>query len=103
MLLNVFVIGAARRPPFPTRRAWPGYNVAMSAGYPSVDESRDRLRRAGWSLGEACFGAAWQVDGTSGENRLLATGATQAEAWWRARLLARELGLLARAREGRPA
>ena len=75
----------------------------MSASYPSVDESRDRLRRAGWSLGEARFGAFWQVDGTSGENRLLATGATQAEAWWRACLLARELGLLARALEGRPA
>jgi hypothetical protein len=40
----------------------------MSAAYPSVDESRDRLHLAGWSLGEACFGAAWQVDGTSGEN-----------------------------------
>ena len=32
--------------------------------------------------------------------RLLARGASQAEAWWRACLLARELGLLARALEG---
>jgi hypothetical protein len=72
----------------------------MSAGDPSVDESRDRLRRAGWSLGEACFGASWQVDGSSGDNVLLARGAGQAQAWWRACLLARELGLLAGAREG---
>jgi len=61
----------------------------MSAGYPSVDESRDRLRRAGWSLGEACFGALWQVDGCNGENRLVGRGDSQAEAWWRACLLAR--------------
>jgi hypothetical protein len=26
------------------------------SGYPAVDESRDRLRRAGWSAGEAAFG-----------------------------------------------
>jgi hypothetical protein len=52
----------------------------MSANYPTVDESRDRLRGAGWSLGERCFGAAWQVDGSNGENALLATGATQAQA-----------------------
>ena len=49
--------------------------------YPSVDESRDRLHRAGWSLGETCFGSTWQVDGVNGENRLLATGYSQAEAW----------------------
>jgi hypothetical protein len=36
--------------------------------YPSVDESRDRLRRTGWSLREACFGQRWQVDGGNGEN-----------------------------------
>jgi hypothetical protein len=23
--------------------------------YPSVDESRDRMHRAGWSIGDACF------------------------------------------------
>jgi hypothetical protein len=40
----------------------------MSDTYPPVDESRDRLHRAGWSLGEACFGAVWQVDGANGEN-----------------------------------
>jgi hypothetical protein len=53
---------------------------------PPGDESRDRLHRAGWSLGECCFGSIWQVDGTNGENRLLATGTSQAEAWYRATL-----------------
>ena len=80
------------------RRPASSYNARMSASYPSVDESRDRLSRAGWSLGEACFGAAWQADGTSGENRLLAAGTSQAQAWWRACILAREVGMLARAR-----
>jgi hypothetical protein len=70
----------------------------MSRAYPSVDKSRDRLRRAGWSLGEACCGAPWRVDGANGENRLLATGATQSAAWWRACVLAREAGMLAAAR-----
>jgi hypothetical protein len=37
----------------------------------------------------------WQVDCSAGENRLLATGASQAEAWYRATVLARELGQLA--------
>ena len=50
----------------------------MSRACPGVDECRDRLRRAGWSLGETCFGATWQVDGANGENRLLAAGMTQA-------------------------
>jgi hypothetical protein len=48
--------------------------------YPSVDECRDRLHRAGWSLGETCFGQRCQVEGSNGENRLLTTGASQAEA-----------------------
>jgi hypothetical protein len=70
--------------------------------YPSVGESRDRLHRAGWSLGETCFGQRWQVDGTNGENRLLAVGASQAEAWYRATVQARELGMLAPTREAGP-
>jgi hypothetical protein len=36
--------------------------------------------------------------GANGENRLLATGASQAEAWYRATVQARELGMLAPAR-----
>ena len=70
----------------------------MSRAHPTVDEPRDRPHRAGWSLGEACFGARWQVDGANGENRLLASGATQAQAWWRACVMAREVGMLAAAR-----
>jgi hypothetical protein len=63
--------------------------------YPSVDESRDRLHRAGWSLGETCFGATWRIDGRNGENQLLVRGTSQAEAWHRATLQAREMGMLA--------
>jgi hypothetical protein len=70
--------------------------------YPSVDESRDRLHRAGWSVGEAAIGPAhalvWLVSGSNGENLLNVGGASQAEAWWRACVQAREVGMLARAR-----
>jgi hypothetical protein len=31
---------------------------------PPFDESLGRLKRAGWSVGHAAFGATWQVDGT---------------------------------------
>jgi hypothetical protein len=65
----------------------------MSREYPTFDECRDRLRRAGWPLGETCLGALWQVAGANGENRLLAAGATQSQAWWRACVLAREVGM----------
>jgi hypothetical protein len=51
----------------------------------AVDECHDRLHRVGWSVGETCFqtdaGVVWQVDGTNGENRLLARAPTQAAAW----------------------
>jgi hypothetical protein len=61
-------------------------------------------------LGETCFGQRWQVDGANGENQLLATGASQpggagacpridSEAWYRATVQARELGMLALVRE----
>jgi hypothetical protein len=83
----------ASRPP-----SW--YNASMGDSYPAVDESRDRLHRAGWSLGETRFGHLWQVDGVNGENAILATGATQAQAWWRACVLARAVAMLAGVREG---
>ena len=67
--------------------------------YPSVDESLDRLRRAGWSVGHVGGPAGWMVSGGNGENAVNATGATLAEAYWRACVQARELGLLARPRE----
>jgi len=54
-----------------------------------------RLHGAGWSLGESVFGAVWQEDGSNGENRPFAAGASQGEAWWRACCQAREVGMLA--------
>jgi hypothetical protein len=49
-----------------------------------IDECAARLHTAGWSVGETCFttnaGVVWQVDGTNGENRLLARAPTQAGA-----------------------
>lgn len=66
-----------------------------SPRYPDVDESRDRLHRAGWSLGETCYGERWHVDGRIGENVILARGTSQAEAWYQATLQTRELGMLA--------
>ena len=60
-----------------------------------IDEARDRLHRAGWSLGETVWGAVWQIDGRNGENMLLVHASTQAEAWQRAVEFARSLGILA--------
>jgi hypothetical protein len=39
----------------------------MSA-YPTIDESRDRLHRAGWSVGEIATATRWQVCGTNGDD-----------------------------------
>jgi hypothetical protein len=66
--------------------------------FPSVDESRDRLHRAGWSVGEIASANCWLVTGANGENQLRAEGGTQAEAWWRACEQARAVGMLAPAR-----
>ncbi len=67
--------------------------------YPTVDESLDRLHRAGSSVGDAAFGAdhtlVWQVSGNNGENVANAFGKTRAEAYWRACVQAREVGMLA--------
>jgi hypothetical protein len=60
----------------------------LVSNYPSVDESFDRLRRAGWSVGDVEGAAVWFVTGTNGENRIKAEGRTQAEAWYRATLKA---------------
>jgi hypothetical protein len=68
------------------------------ATYPSVDKSRDRLHRAGWSVGEFATATAWIVTGANGENVLEAWGATQRKAWWRACELARAVGMLAPAK-----
>ena len=67
--------------------------------YPTTDESLDRLRRAGWSVGDAAFGPehalVWYVSGSNGENALSARGRSRAEAYWRACVQAREVGMLA--------
>ena len=69
--------------------------------YPSVDESLDRLRRAGWSVGEVAGTSVWCVSGANGENAIKAEGRTQAEAWYRATLQARACGMLALVRASR--
>jgi hypothetical protein len=70
----------------------PGGDVVTA--YPSVDESLERLRKAGWSVGETAFGRLWVVDGLNGENAIRAEGATQAEAWHRACDQAQAVGQL---------
>ena len=71
----------------------------IEARYPTIDESLDRLHRAGWSVGDSAFGTGhalvWTVSGTNGENRVQSYGRTRAEAYWRACVQAREVGLLA--------
>jgi hypothetical protein len=55
--------------------------VTPAESYPSVDESRDRLHRAGWSVGETAVGPdhalLWVVSGTNGENRIEGRGRTR--------------------------
>src|SRR5262249_45430861 len=71
-------------------RADPGSKGENMNALPSVDESFERLHRAGWSVGEVATGGEWIVTGRNGENVLEARGQTQAEAWWQAW----ELGML---------
>jgi hypothetical protein len=52
--------------------------------YPPVEESLDRLRRAGWSVGDVGTATRWIVSGTNGENVLVAEAGDRAEAWHRA-------------------
>jgi Transposase DDE domain group 1 len=64
--------------------------------YPSVDESLDRLHRAGRSVGEiGTAGGQIRVIGTNGENRLETAAATPDEAWRRASEEAAAVGMLA--------
>ena len=62
--------------------------------YPTAEESRARLERAGWSV------QVWPVPlggrvatATRGGHQLLSSGATEAEALWRLRLAAEAPGL----------
>src|SRR5215468_9148983 len=70
-------------------RADQGGEGQTMSDLPSVDESFERLHRAGWSVGE------WILTGTNGENVLEARSQTQAEAWWRGCEQARAVGMLA--------
>jgi hypothetical protein len=72
-------------------------NLCLSSSS-SVDESRDRLHRAGWSVGEIGSATRWLVTGSNGENQLHAEGSSQAEAWHRACERAAAVGMLAPAR-----
>lgn len=63
--------------------------------YPTVDESFERLHRAGWSIGDVATSAGWCVSGTNGENRIEVFASTQAAAWWRARAASLAVGMLA--------
>jgi hypothetical protein len=59
-----------------------------------------RLRRAGWSIGDAAFagpdGIAWLVSGTNGENLIRAWGPTRDEAWRESVGQAAAVGMLGR-------
>ena len=68
--------------------------------YPPVDESLDRLHRAGWSVGDYGTATRWVVSGGNGENLLYAEGGTRAEAWHRACEQAAAAGKLAPWRGG---
>jgi hypothetical protein len=62
------------------------------------DESRERLHRAGWSIGETATATSWIVTGVNGENGIQAQGASQAEAWHRAVEQAAAVGMAGRSR-----
>jgi hypothetical protein len=68
--------------------------------YPTADESRARLLFFGWSVGETGGASTWLVTGTNGDHVIHAEGRTQSEAWWRACVQARAMGLLGPVREG---
>ena len=61
----------------------------------SAASSCSRVHRAGWSIGHTGSATLWLVSGSNGENAISATGKGLAEAYWRACVQAREVGLLA--------
>jgi hypothetical protein len=63
--------------------------------HPIIDESRDRLHRAGWSIGDYGTANRFLVCGSNGENQVQAGAASRAEAYWGACVQARALGMLA--------
>jgi hypothetical protein len=68
--------------------------------YPPAEESLHRLLRSGWSTGEVGFTDSagryiHPVDGTPGEEKILARASTARAAWWRAVEQAAACGTLA--------
>src|SRR6185312_9245881 len=64
---------------------------AYRHGTPRTTDRRDDpdAEPRGWSVGDTAFdyptGRVWVVSGTNGENRIVAEGKTEREAWERAR------------------
>jgi hypothetical protein len=62
-----------------------GKNGVRTADARTIDGCAAHLYATGWSVGDTWFmtdaGIVWQVDGSNGENRLLARAPTQAGAW----------------------
>jgi hypothetical protein len=65
-----------------------------------MEEARDRLNRAGWSIGDTGAENTWVVTGSNRTYSVSATGSTQEGAWRGACEQARGLGLLAPPRVG---
>jgi hypothetical protein len=79
----------------------------MTANAEDITEAFDRLKRAGWSIGEAARlsrdgGLVWLVSGRNGENVIRAEGASQAAAWREAVGQARAVGMIGGCRPGEP-
>jgi hypothetical protein len=71
----------------------------MPDRYPLAEESVQRLVRSGWAIHEAPITVpsgltVHQAGGANGENRIVARGATLAEAWYRAVQAAASCGML---------
>ena len=56
------------------------------------------LKRSGWSVGDVASdaprGRVWIVSGTNGENRIVAEGKAELQAWHKATEQARAVGML---------
>jgi hypothetical protein len=67
--------------------------------YDPIADALRQLHRAGWSVGDVTAGDGaggllWIVCGVNGENLIRAAGPTAVEAWGRATVQARLLGML---------
>jgi hypothetical protein len=46
-----------------------------------IDVAFQRLKAAGWTVGEVASLSRWHVTGANGENQINASAGSQAEAW----------------------